>query len=232
MPGMDIALVHGNYHGAWCWDLLRPELERRGHRVFAVDLPISDPAAAAGEYAAAVEAALPAGSEPVIVGHSMAGLVIPLVAARRPVRRLIFLAALLPKPGLTANQQRAAEPIDGLVPPQAFEFTDLGSNVWSVGPNTARELFFSDVPEDVATWAFEQLRPQCYDIFDEVTPLEAWPDVPASVIACSDDRSFNPAWFRTAAKERLGIEAVEIPGGHSPFLSRPAELATLLDSLL
>jgi len=157
----------------------------------------------------------------------------PLVhGLRRPVRRLIFLAALLPKPGLTANQQRATEQIDGLVPPQAFEFSDLGNNVWSVGPNTARELFFSDVPEEVAGWAFERLRPQCYNIFDQVTPLEAWPDVASSVIACREDRSFNPAWFRTAAKERLGIEAVEIAGGHSPFLSRPVELAALIDSLL
>jgi pimeloyl-ACP methyl ester carboxylesterase len=229
---MDIALVHGNYHGAWCWDLLTPELERLGHRVIAVDLPITDPAAAAGEYASAVEAALPAGSDPVIVGHSMAGLVIPLVAARRPVRRLIFLAALLPKPGMTANEQRAAEPIDGLVPPQAFEFTDQGENVWSVGPNTARELFFNDVPEEVAGWAFKQLRPQCYNIFGQVTPLAAWPDVPASSIVCRGDRSFNPAWLRTAARERLGVEAVEIDGGHSPFLSRPTELAALIDSLL
>jgi pimeloyl-ACP methyl ester carboxylesterase len=40
---MDICLVHGSFHGAWCWDLLRPHLESRGHRVVAVDLPISEP---------------------------------------------------------------------------------------------------------------------------------------------------------------------------------------------
>ena len=56
--------------------------------------------------------------------------------------------------------------------------------------------------------------------------------VPASSIVCRGDRSVNPAWVRTAARDRLGTEAVEIEGGHSPFLSRPAELAALIDSLL
>ncbi len=232
MPGMDIALVHGNFHGAWCWDLLRPELERRGHRVFAVDLPITDPAAGAAEYATAVEAILPPEGEPVIVGHSMAGLVIPIVAARRQVSRLIFLAALLPKPGMSANEQRAAEPIDGLVPPSVAEWIDMGNNVWGVGPITATELFFNDVPPEITRWALDRLMPQCYRVHGEVTPLEAWPDVPSSSIVCSADRSFNPAWQLSAARERLGTEAVEIPGGHSPFLSRPAELAALIDSLL
>lgn len=80
---MDIALVHGAYHGAWCWDLLRPELERLGHRVITRDLPISDPALGAADYAQAIDDALDPHREPMLVGHSMAGVVIPIVAARR-----------------------------------------------------------------------------------------------------------------------------------------------------
>jgi hypothetical protein len=56
MRRMDIALVHGSYHGAWCWDLLRPELERLGHRVITMDMPISDPSTGAADDARAVEA--------------------------------------------------------------------------------------------------------------------------------------------------------------------------------
>ena len=59
---MDVALVHGSYHGAWCWDLLRPELERLGHRVIVMDLPISDPALGAADYARTVESALEPGA--------------------------------------------------------------------------------------------------------------------------------------------------------------------------
>jgi pimeloyl-ACP methyl ester carboxylesterase len=73
---MDVALVHGSYHGAWCWDLLRPELERLGHRVITMDLPISDPTLGAADYARVVENALEAKGKPVLVGHSMAGLVV------------------------------------------------------------------------------------------------------------------------------------------------------------
>jgi pimeloyl-ACP methyl ester carboxylesterase len=228
---MDIALVHGSYHGAWCWDLLRPELERLGHRVITVDLPISDPSLGAADYAAIVAKALVPRTKPVLVGHSMAGLVIPLVAASRPVRRLIFLGAFLPAPGLSANDQRAAEPVDGRVAPVTSEWTDLGDDVWMIGPNTATELFYHDASASSARWATQRLRPQAYRAMSEVTPLVEWPDVPCSSILCREDRALNPDWARTASKQRLGVTALELSGGHSPFLTRPRDLAGLLDGL-
>ena len=84
---------------------------------------------------------------------------------------------------------------------------------------------------DLAAWAGVRLRPQAYDIFDEPSPLVAWPDVPASYIVCRDDHAVNPDWGRTAARERLGVEPIEIDGGHSPFLTRPTELASVLAAL-
>ena len=228
---MDIALVHGSYHGAWCWDLLRPELERLGHRVITVDLPISDPALGAADYAETVSKAIGPKTKPLLVGHSMAGLVIPLVAASRPVRRLVFLGAFLPAPGMSANDQRAAEPVDGRVAPLATEWTDLGDDVWMIGPNTATELFYHDVPAATARWATQRLRPQSYRVLAETTPLTAWPDVERASIVCREDRAINPDWVRLAARERLGVDAIEIGGGHSPFLSRPSELAKVLDTL-
>jgi pimeloyl-ACP methyl ester carboxylesterase len=229
---MDIVLVHGSYHGPWCWELLTPELERRGHRIAAVDMPISDPTAGAARYADAVVDAMASMSKPVLVGHSMAGLVIPLVPERRPVRRMIFLASFLPIPGRSMNDQRGAEPIDGQVPPTTAEWSDLGDDVWIVGPKTATELFFHDAPADLAAWATQQLRPQSYRIMNEPSPLAEWPKVPSDYIVCRDDRATNPEWGRRAAHDRLGVDAVEIDGAHSPFITRPAELAALLDSML
>lgn len=228
---MDIVLVHGSYHGAWCWDLLKPELEALGHRVVAVDLPITDPAAGGEAYADVVATALRETTDPIVVGHSMAGLIIPIAAARQPVRRLVFLAAMLPIPGTSMNEQRASEPVDGLIPPTTAEWTALGDDVWMVGPATATELFFHDAPPATAAWATARLRPQCYRVMNEPSPLEAWPSVPLTSIVCRDDRALNPAWGRTAARDRLGIEALEIDGSHSPFLSRPAELAAILDEI-
>ena len=65
----------------------------------------------------------------------------------------------------------------------------------------------------------------------EPSPLEAWPAVDRTYVVCRDDRAVNPAWGRAAARDRLGVEAVEIDGAHSPFLTRPAELALLLDGV-
>ena len=86
-------LVHGAFHGSWCWERLTPELERLGHRVLTVDLPGEEPLAGAAEYAAvAVTAFADAGEDLVLVGHSLGGLTIPLIAASRPARQLVFLA--------------------------------------------------------------------------------------------------------------------------------------------
>jgi pimeloyl-ACP methyl ester carboxylesterase len=228
---VNLVLVHGSYHGAWCWERLTPFLEASGHRVTAVELPISDPALGASAYADAVIDQADWSESPIVIGHSMAGLVIPIVAARRPVRQLVFLAAMLPNPGASMNEQRAAEPIDGLLPLITAEWTDLGDNVWAVGPNTASEMFFSDAAPELAMWASARMRPQAYRIMGEITPLEAWPDVPLASIVCRDDRAVNIAWARAAARDQLGVEAVELDGGHSPFLTRPAELARSLDAV-
>ncbi len=229
---MDIVLVHGSYHGAWCWDLLRPELEGLGHRVVTPELPISDPALGATDYARVVADAMDADRPSALVGHSSSGLILPLVAELRPVHAMVFLASFLPVPGVSANEQRAREPIDGRVPPANPEWTHLGDDVWAVGPNTATELFFNDVPADLASWAVDRLRPQAYRVMKEPSPLTAWPAVPSRVIVCADDRAINPEWVRSSARERLGVEALEIAGGHSPFLTRPAELAAVIEAAL
>ena len=228
---MNIVLVHGSYAGAWIWDLVRPHLERLGDRVTAVDLPISDPEAGASAYARTIIDAIDWGEPPVLVAHSSSGLVAPLVADGSTVRRMIFLAAMLPRAGLSANDQRAAEPIDAPTSLSNPQFTDLGNDVWSIGPETATELFWHDAPADVAAGANARLRPQCYRFITETSPLLDWPGIPSAYITPRDDRATNPDWQRTAARDRLGVEAVEIDGGHSPMLTRPAELAEILHEL-
>jgi pimeloyl-ACP methyl ester carboxylesterase len=227
-----IVLVHGSYHGPWCWDLLTPELERLGHEVVSVDLPVSDPAAGAAAYADAMIEQVDWTEPPVIVAHSMAGLVIPLVAGRQAVSRMVFLAAFLPRPGMSAMEQRQVETIDSPILPQTAEWTDMGDGVWMVGPNTARGLFFQDASQEVAEWATDHLRPQSYRVMTEVSPLAEWPSVPSSYIVCRDDHAINPDWGRQAARQRLRVEPIELDGGHSPFLSRPAELAGVLHQLV
>jgi pimeloyl-ACP methyl ester carboxylesterase len=228
---MNIVLVHGSYMGAWAWDLATPELERRGHRVTAVDLPISDPTAGGAAYAQTIIDAVDWTEPPVIVGHSMSGIIVPLVAAERPVHSLIFVAAMLARPGQSVNEQRGVEPIDAPTTLTNPQWTDKGDGVWAVGPETATELFWQDAPPDVVAWADARLRPQSYLPMTETTPLTAWPSVDVAYVACRDDHATNPAWQLQAARERLGVEPVVLDGGHSPMVSRPAEFAEVLDRL-
>ena len=86
-------LIHGAYHGTWQWGPLVAELERRGQRSACVNLPIDDPDRGIPDYAASAAQAFEGVDDLVVVGHSLAGRVIPFVAELLPVRGLIFLAA-------------------------------------------------------------------------------------------------------------------------------------------
>ena len=65
----------------------------------------------------------------------------------------------------------------------------------------------------------------------EICPLETWPSVPSSYIVCAEDRTVRPEWRRRAASERLGVDPIELSGGHCPHVSRPRELAEVLSAL-
>jgi pimeloyl-ACP methyl ester carboxylesterase len=102
------ALVHGAWHGAWCWERLIPELERRGHSALAVDLPCDDDSAGFERYAEVLQGSLPDG-DVVLVGHSLGACTATLVAAARPVEALVFVAGVIPTPGLTLADTFATE---------------------------------------------------------------------------------------------------------------------------
>jgi Alpha/beta hydrolase family len=229
MAAMHFVLVHGAYHGAWCWDPLRTELEAAGHSTSAVDLPNEDPNAGAERYADEVIAEVPkTPGEIVLVGHSLAGLTIPIVAARTKTRMAIYLCALLPIPGVSFDAQQA-DFDTGFRPSETAVSNPDGSASWP--ERGAVEAFYQDCDPTVALASARKLRPQQWRVTQEVTPLRAWPAVPAAYILCADDRVVSRAYSSHAARELLGVEAIEMPGGHSPFLSRPKELANQLSHL-
>lgn len=122
-------LVHGPYLSTWSWDLLTKEMEARGHQTVAVDLPIEDPAGGVAQYAEVVNEALQGFEHDVVlVGHSMAGLITPVVGSQRPVPQLVFVAGLIPHIGVSSLDQFYDE-IDanllkaiGYHPPEADKF--------------------------------------------------------------------------------------------------------------
>ena len=223
-PRTTFGLIHGAHHGAWQWDLLVPELHSRGHDAIAVDLPIDDPGAGIEEYAHAVRGALAgANGDVTLVAHSLGGIVAPVVAAHRPVGRIVFLAAVIPQPGRTLAEQLAADPLS-----RPGVRIDSGDGTEVRPADEAIERYYHDVPPDLQRWAAARLRPQATRPRLEPCPLERWPAVPCTYVVCVDDRAMDPARSRRAARDLLGLEAVEIPGSHSPFLARPAQLADIL----
>ena len=226
---MIFALVHGAWHGAWAWERLAPELEARGHRVVAVDLPAEDPAAGASACAAVVVDALrDAGDDVVLVGHSLGGLTVPLVAAARPVRRLVLLCALLPAPGRSlADQLSAGDDPFALGAGEGRARDELGRSRW-VDASAATRILYGECDPALAAAAFARLRPQSPAVGEEPCPLTAWPQVPTEYVLATGDAIVAPDWSRRAAPARLGVVPRELAGDHSPMLSRPTELAELL----
>ena len=93
-----------------------------------------------------------------------------------------------------------------------------------------RERLYDDSDEAQARRAFDRLRPQATAPYRVPCPLDAQPALPTLAIVCAGDRMVAPDWAAQVARVRLGVEAAELAGDHSPQLSRPAELAGLLDA--
>lgn len=223
------ALVHGGQHGAWCWAFVIPELARRGHDAVAVDLPVGDAAAGAARYAEVVESSLrESGADVVLVGHSLGGLTIPIVASLRPVRRLVFLCAAYPEPGRSHFESLGAEPANLLGELTRQNLAEPEPDFHLSPPDVARAIFYHDCSRELQDWAIPQLRRQSRTPHREITPLRTWPAAPRTLIHAADDRAIPIELARRRTRRLFGEDPMVIPGGHSPFLSRPGELADLL----
>src|ERR1044072_3420321 len=203
------ALIHGGGSSAWDWHLVEPELRERGHDTVAVNLPTEDASAGWWDYADSVVEAVGDRTDLVVVGHSMGGFTAPLVCARIPVDLLVFVAGMVPRPGES--------------------FNEWWPNNGSEGRGE-EDVFYHDVPADLAAEAQRREQEHAEAPLDEPWPLEPWPQVPTRYLLCRDDRVFPAEGARRHARERLGIVADEMDGGHYIALSRPRELAEQLDS--
>ncbi|MDT5329103.1 MAG: hypothetical protein QOF31_400 [Mycobacterium sp.] len=224
------ALVHGAWHGAWCWERLTPLLNQAGHEVVAMDLPTEDGAATFDTYADVVCAALDGCDDDVVlVGHSYGGNTVPLVAVRRPIRHLVYLCAMIPDIGRSLFDQFSDE-LEMLNPvyEQGLSMPDEQlRQVWT-DLDIACAMFYGDCDEPTTKAALDRIRPQ--SAYPAILPssLAEFPAVKTTYIVCSGDQILRPEWSRRTARERLTAELIELPGHHSPFYSRPSVLADVL----
>ena len=208
-------LIHGAGDVGWYWHLLEDELRARGHDTVAPDLPCEDDAAGLPEYADAVLDAIGDRQHLVIVGQSLGGFTAPLVCDQVAADLLVLVAPMIPTPGDSPVSYWTSTGYD------RENRADYDDPV---------EIFYHDVPPDLAAEALSKGRTQSDARMGEPWPLAAWPLVPTRVLLCRDDRLMPARFVRRVARERLGITPDEIDGGHCPALSRPNVLADTLES--
>jgi pimeloyl-ACP methyl ester carboxylesterase len=219
-------LLPGAGGDSWYWHLVAPRLRAEGHEVLTPDLPAGDDAAGLDAYADTVLDAIGDRAGVIVVAQSMAAFTAPMLCDRVDVRMLILVAPMIPAPGespgawwSSAGQTtawRQQEKAEGRDPDAAFD---------------VMTTFMHDVSSHVVAEAFARGEPRQSDTpFAEPWPLDAWPNVPTTVIAGRHDRLFPLVFMRGLALERLGVAADVIDTGHLPALSRPDELARRLET--
>lgn len=220
------ALIHGGGDVGWSWHLVQDELRKRGHASVAPDLPSDDDSASLDDYANAVITAVGDAQGLVVVGHSYGAFTAPLVADRLDAELLVLLAGMIPAPGEAPNDWWENTGYAEAAKAQAQNDGGLTGNA------DPFVTFYHDVPRDLADEAMRRERGESAMAGRQPWPLDSWPDIETKFILCRDDRLFPADFYRRLAKQRLGIDPDEIPGGHCVALSRPRELVEQMLSYL
>ena len=223
VPPSTFVLVHGAGGRSSYWALVAPRLEQAGHRVVAVDLP-NRPGANLTDQADAIVAAAADAHRVVLVAQSMAGFSAPLAVDRLPVRWLVLVNAMVPRPGETAGEWW-----DDVGQPEAARAQARRDGRDPDAPFDPMTIFLHDVPPEVLDRLPEEEADGPVDsLFAEPFGLDRWPEVPTTVLASEDDRLFPLELQRRVAQDRLGLAVETLPGGHLPAFSQPERLAARL----
>jgi pimeloyl-ACP methyl ester carboxylesterase len=233
-------LIHGAMGGAWCWERVLPGLRAAGHEAVAIDLPGqgSDTTPVAEitlyRYADAVCDVLDAMDAPVLLtGHSMGGMVITQVAARRAERLagLVYVAAFLPQPGqslidITHLPEAAGDSV------QANIVVDGNPPVATMPAAAAPEALYHCCTAEQVAWALPQRAGQPVIPFTQPFTVDGdtatFDALPRAYVTCLQDRAIKPA-VQTLMYSAAGCDPViEIDTDHSPWLSRTDELVAAL----
>lgn len=223
-------LVHGSWHGAWCWDELQNELGQLGHASLSVDLPIEDLYATFDDYADSAVNAFKGAENLVLVGHSRAGNVLPRAAGQLAARQMIFVAASFEYSTISHPTPTERQDVPLRNSP---EFNDgvrhIGNGLTAFNKDKAKNLFYNDCDEATQDWAVSKFRNQ---LRTDIGPkLDVWPKIPAEYVICNNDRVLRPAWSEYVSRKWLGVEPTYFESDHSPFLSHPKSFAQFLINL-
>ena len=220
-----VVLVHGAWHGAWCWDKVVAGLEAAGVPVDAIDLPLTSFADDVEATRGAVDAA---GGPVVLCGHSYGGAVITEAGDHPSVAHLVYVCAFALDEGESTAAAATGEELPSTDLGDAFRFSEDGVMV-HLDPEGARTAFYLDCDRAEADAAIARLRPMPFSCFTTPVGTAAWHDRPSTYAVCTDDKAVHPALQRVLAARCT--TSVDWPTSHSPFVSRPELVVDLLAGL-
>ena len=235
-------LIHGDWHGGWCWKKVIPFLHEAGHRVLAPDLPghgnDTTPLSDVNPLLIfqCLNDLLDGEVEPVIlVSHSSGGMLITALADQRSekVKTLVYLSAFLLPPGVTPRDL-AKEDNESILSSSLLR--DEQRRVVTVKPEAARAVFYADCTNEDATWATRLLVPEPMrtPVLQEKSPqsptsIKTERDtIPRFYIECLQDKALGPATQKKMYTALPCRKVYSLPTSHSPFLSAPEQLAACL----
>jgi len=232
-------LIHGAWHGAWCWDKVVPLLQGQGHTAIAIDLPAhGNDFTPVGDvslqlYADKICEVISQQQEPVIlVGHSLGGIAITQAAEQcsSNIHKLVYLAGFL-LPNGVARLGYGSDIEGSLIDPNRI----MAEDKKSVNFNSAglKEAFYHDCyAEDIAR-ATKRIRPE--PIAGIVTPVhytvENFGCIPRVYIECLQDHAIPPALQKRMYTETPVMRVVTMDTSHSPFFSAAEKLVEHLIEL-
>jgi pimeloyl-ACP methyl ester carboxylesterase len=230
-----VLLVHGAWHGAWCWAPLQSELDRRGVASLAIDLPghglSREDAGDLADDVRRVHDALASIGEPVVlVGHSYGGAVVTgAVGGAHNVVALVYLTAFAMLAGECINDVIRAVPTPDPVLRRAIVMRDDGSSV--LDPEHVVESLYANCPPPMAEAAIRRLGPPRMSTFGqpvESSPLGARPSsVPTTYVRCTADNAI-PVAQQDVMAARCD-EVVSLDTDHSPFASATDAVADVIE---
>ena len=232
----NFVLVHGAWHGGWCWNETKALLESQGHVVAAPDLPSqgSDQSDVASVTMAdcvdlVIACAEDMEGKVVLVGHSLGGVVISAVAEKIPakIEALVFVCAMLPKSGESANdcgRNNIASALRGNLIP-----AEDGKSV-TLKPAFIAQAFYHDCSAQDRDDAISKLSPQSTAVFGEKVTLtnQNFGDISKHYIECLEDQAVHLVSQREMAAGAKCELVTSLNTGHSPFLASPEALVLAL----
>ena len=215
-----IVLVHGAFADGSSWSRVIPLLQKKGYRVSAAQLPLTS---LADDVAATRRVIERQPGDVVLVGHSWGGVVVTEAGNAPTVRSLVYLSALVPDSGESAQAllQRLGAPMDGMAP-------DPAGLIWLDDPQAFHAVMAADLPLASARELAAVQKPLAARAFADTVSHAAWRDKPSWYLVTSNDRALPPRMQRLIA-DPLKARITELASSHLSPAGHPGRVADLID---